>query len=188
MRAYALGLAAALMLVPAVSQADGDAAPAGPAGSWAEAEGLGGEVRFGVSAAKPAMAMALTLGYAGRGFEVAAFAEFNPYLSLEVLDIRPGSLNVGALVEMRRRVNRKLVLRHGLRVGGSVLLMDSWGYPAGSPGLVLGLRLVGLEITLGVHTQLRVDLLDLVLVAHRLAPLPFPYPQHRLGIAFVHRF
>jgi len=158
------------------------------AGEQAAAEGFGGEVRLGFSVNKPAWSAAVAAGYAGRGGEVYLFGEINPYVSVDDGRMDPGSVNIGVGAEARWRVTEALVFRHGLRFGASVLLFDSWGYDAGTGGLVGGLRLLGLEMALKERLFLRVDLLDFTLVLHKVAPMPFPYPQHRFTVALATRF
>ena len=164
------------------------AAGAARAGEQAAAEGFGGEVRLGLSVNKPAWSMAVAAGYAGRGGEVYLFGELNPYVSIDDGRMDPGSVNFGVGAEARWRATETLVFRHGLRLGASVLLFDSWGYEAGTGGLVGGLRLLGLEMALKERLSLRVDLLDFTLVLHKVAPVPFPYPQHRFTVALATRF
>ena len=72
-------------------------------------------------------------------------------------------------------------LREG-RVGMSLLAFESVGYPSGSSGLLLGIRLAGIDHKLSEKLLLRVDLCDLSIAMYRLgSPLPLYHPEHRLG-------
>lgn len=108
--------------------------------------------------------------------------EFNPWISFTTPRIAPGALNVyGSAILTWTRIGQ-VELHSVAQAGLSVLLFDLVAAEVGSPGVFLGLSVLGISIPVRKRLFLMVDPGTLVLTAPQLRGVPLMYPQHRLTI------
>jgi hypothetical protein len=109
--------------------------------------------------------------------------EWNPWASLKTWRLRGGVLNVYATGVWRSPVSTSLALRVTGHAGISTMLFDTYGAPSGSVGPLLGLSLLGLEVTLGSNLVLVLEPADVVVTVPHLTGIPYIRRQYRATVA-----
>jgi hypothetical protein len=110
-------------------------------------------------------------------------AEWNPYLSVGETHVRSGAIDVYAsLIARFQLAYEPINLRSSVSLGGSVLLFDLVGAPAGSIGPYFGVSVLGLEIKLGRGFYLTVDPDSIAIPIPHVTGIPFVYYQYRFQI------
>lgn len=150
-------------------------APLGPAATF----------RFGAGIFDPAFAVRAGFGWLWERGQIGLEVELNPFFTLERVAVTPGSFNAAVTGGLRLRMNEAVTMRFEAGLGVAVLLFDAYGYPAGTPGVYVGARALGLDLDFGHRVLLGIDLVDLSLVAYRLADMPFIYPQWRVSVSIT---
>jgi hypothetical protein len=118
-----------------------------------------------------------------RRWMLGADAEWNPYLAVGETHVRSGSIDVYAsLIARFQLAYEPINLRSSVSLGGSVLLFDLVGAPAGSIGPYFGISLLGLEIKLGRGFYLTVDPDSIAIPIPHVTGIPFIYYQYRFQI------
>lgn len=144
-----------------------------------------GAARVGFSLWRGAMEIDLQAGWAFSKVTVGVALEHNPFIDISRPAMEAGAFGFGAFVGLRWPLTEKIGLRFEGVVGGSVLLFDTFGYDAGDVGLWLGARVMGLDVELGGHAALTVDVVDVSLPMYHLSTMPFIYPQWRWSVGVV---
>jgi hypothetical protein len=122
-----------------------------------------------------------------RTWMVGLDAEWNPYLSVGETHVRSGTIDAYAsLIGRFQLAYEPINLRSSVSLGGSMLLFDLVGAPAGSIGPYFGISLLGLEIKLGHGFYLTVDPDSIAIPIPHVTGIPFIYYQYRfqVGIEF----
>jgi hypothetical protein len=148
-------------------------APLGPAATF----------RLGAGVLKPAFGVRAGFDWLWERGQLGLEVELNPYFTLERVDVVLGSFNAAVTGGLRFRMNQGVTLRFEAGLGVSVLLFEAYGYPPGTPGVYLGARALGLDLDFGRRVLVGIDLVDLSLVAFRIADMPYLYPQWRVSVS-----
>jgi hypothetical protein len=122
-----------------------------------------------------------------RHWMVGLDAEWNPYLAVGVSQVRSGTIDAYAsLIGRFQLAYEPINLRSSVSLGGSMLLFDLVGAPAGSIGPYFGISFLGLEIKLGHGFYLTVDPDSIAIPIPHVTGIPFVYYQYRfqIGIEF----
>jgi MYXO-CTERM domain-containing protein len=146
------------------------------------APGYHTEVRASMSVQNPAYAVGLAGAWAWTRFEAGAFAELNPWYSYDAQRMSMGATNVGIFAHYLQPLGSPdVLLRAGLGGGVSVLNEEMIGSDAGTSGIFLNLRLLGLAWQFERDIALTVDGFDLALAAPQTVGWPVLVAQHRLS-------
>lgn len=122
-----------------------------------------------------------------RHWMVGLDAEWNPYLAVGETHVRSGTIDAYAsLIGRFQLAYEPINLRSSVSLGGSMLLFDLVGAPAGSIGPYFGISFLGLEIKLGHGFYLTVDPDSIAIPIPHVTGIPFVYYQYRfqIGIEF----
>ncbi len=113
--------------------------------------------------------------------------EHNPFVDISRPAISAGAFGFGGFVSFRWQLTRGIGLRFEGIAGGSVLLFSTYGYVRGDVGLWLAARIMGLDVRVGKHAVVGIDVVDVSLPAFHLDSMPFIYPQWRwsISVAFM---
>jgi hypothetical protein len=108
--------------------------------------------------------------------------EWNPWASLALRRLRPGTLNTYGTAIFRPFTTRSLALRTTAQAGTALLLFDLYGAPSGSVGPYLGLSLVGLEIELSRRIRLVLDPAHVAVAVPQVRGIPLSHRQYRATV------
>lgn len=141
-------------------------------------------IGFGASYDRSALVGRIGGRYAlSRMWMLGLDAEWNPYLSVGQSNFRAGGLDVYAsLIARFQLAYEPINLRSSASLGGSMLLFDLVGAPAGSIGPYLGISLLGLEFKLGKGFYLTVDPDSIAVPVPHVTGIPFVYYQYRFQV------
>lgn len=134
----------------------------------------------------PGVGWGVRLGVGGReGWGAFLKVEQSVWVPTQNWVSFPGVLNAGLGVEHRFAGG---LIRSSLAVGTSTLLFDTGLDPAGSTGMFLDLRPLGLRWSPAPHVVIGLDPLSLVISAPVLTGLPLVRIQHRTTLSTEVRF
>ena len=110
-------------------------------------------------------------------------AEYNPWLSVQKVELRSGSTNLYASGVLRfplrfQRVN----LRSTLQLGVTRTNFPLYGVPEGSVGPYVGFNLLGVDYELTRAVLLIINPAHIAIPIPRTSGVPFAYPQYRVTI------
>lgn len=137
---------------------------------------------------KPGFAGGLGLRYQfSHPWMVGFDAEWNPWLAITPGKLRAGTVN--AYITMIRRFHLRdeaVNIRSGVALGGSYMLFDLVGAPAGSFGPYFGLSLLGVEWKVARGFYLTFDPTYIAFPIPHITGVPFGYLQYRalVGLEF----
>lgn len=118
-----------------------------------------------------------------RMWMVGLDAEWNPYLGIGQSNLRSGGLDVYAsLIARFQLAYEPINLRSSVSLGGSMLLFDLVGAPAGSFGPYFGISPLGLEVKMGKGFYFTVDPDSIAIPVPHVTGIPFVYYQYRFQI------
>jgi hypothetical protein len=161
---------ASVVLAPTTARAD-------DAGRGWHAEG-----RVSLSVDNPAYAFGGAILYGWTRADVGAFAELNPWYSIERHKMNLGATNFGFLAHYLHPIRPDMRLRFGAGLGFSVLNSDQLGVDAGKVGLFANFRLMGLVWQFAPSAALTIDPLDVALPAPELTGWPILWTQYRASV------
>ena len=149
-------------------------------------KGLFASIRAGFSAWRPSLEFQAAAGWSFGAVGLGVVFEDSPWMSFSRPGIDAGALHFGLLLQYRRQLTPKAGLRFELMAGGSALLFTTYGYHAGTVGMWLGARVMGLDVRLGKRFALTIDVVDLSLPIFHPDTMPLIYPAWRwsIGLAF----
>ncbi|HSP77663.1 MAG TPA: hypothetical protein VLQ93_03995 [Myxococcaceae bacterium] len=186
-----VALAGALAVVPGSARAEEspEAGETGPVAAVAPvgkepgfSTGYHTEVRASISLLNPGMALGVTGKWVWKRAEVGVFAELNPWPSLERRRLSLGATNVGVQAHFLQPLSPTVRWRAGLGLGLSFLNEEMIGSNAGTRGVFLDVKLLGLVWNFSEDVALTVDGFDLALAAPQLVGWPVLYAQHRFSV------
>ena len=139
-----------------------------------------------MSVQNPAYAVGAAAAWAWSRAEIGAFAELNPWYSVERATMNMGATNLGGFAHYLHPLSHTVDLRAGLGLGVSVLNTDLIGSKAGTTGVFMNLRLLGVVFRGAGDWAFTVDGFDLAIAAPQMVGWPVLYAQHRvsLGLQF----
>jgi hypothetical protein len=166
----------AVPLLVAFASTDARADEEKPAKKWHV------EARASMSVQNPAYALGVWGSWQFKRAQVGAFAELNPWYSVEKRQQVLGSTNVGVFAHYLHPIRPDFHYRLGLALGPSILNQELYGTNAGNMGIYMNLRLLGFVWQLSEGAALTVDGFDLALPAPQLTGWPVLYAQHRVSV------
>jgi MYXO-CTERM domain-containing protein len=109
--------------------------------------------------------------------------EWNPWITLNGYRVGSGAFNLyGTAILRFPLAYQNFNLRATANLGGSLLLMNLYGAPAGSLGIFAGVSPAGLEWKVSRTFFLIVNPLSIALPVPQLRGVPLTYPQYRFNI------
>ena len=186
-RQSAAGLVVLLALIVVCATATAQTTPAEDAPDApvvGDHTGYHTELRASMSVQNAGYAVGAAALWSWPRFEVGAFAELNPWYSVERGRMSLGALNYGALFHYLQPLGSPdIKMRIGLGAGLSTLAEEAIGAEAGTTGPYLNLRLLGIMWYFDSGVALAVDGFDLALAAPQLIGWPILYAQHRISFS-----
>ena len=142
-------------------------------------------VYAGLGAAYDRGALAGTLGLrwdVARRVTLGLHGEYNPWYSLDTVELDPGTFNAFGTVVYRWIDLDELALHTTVHGGASVLLFDLVEAPSGSVGPYVGVSLLG--VTLRPHERLRfvIESAEVTMPVTNVTGTPFYYRQYRFAV------
>jgi len=147
-----------------------------------------GRATFGASYDKPALVGGLGMRYQlSRPFMIGFDVEWNPWIVFVPEHVRGGAASAYfSLIRRFQMKNEALNLRSSVALGGSMLLIDLVGAPAGSVGPFFGISFLGIEWKLYRGIYLCVDPTYIAFPVPHVTGAPLGYYQYRFqfGLEF----
>jgi hypothetical protein len=182
--AFALG-AIALYAGPARAlEKDSLATDADRRAATSERSPFGVEIKTGASLTHGAFAVSLGGRYrVSSRFLAGVDAEYNPWFSLSVGNVRSGTTNFYASGILRFPMHsEKIALRATLELGIARMNFPLVGVPEGSVGPFIGFNLLGIDYALSRTLSLVLNPAHIAIPMPQLAEVPFAYMQYRITI------
>ncbi|MFI5299409.1 MAG: hypothetical protein ACHREM_15055, partial [Polyangiales bacterium] len=116
-------------------------------------------------------------------WRVGLDVEWNPWITVQTTEIRPGALNVfGTLSRIYQLPGEQFDLHTNVSLGGSRTLFDLYGVPSGTTGPFLALDLLGAEFRLGRSVHFLFEPAHIAIPVPQLSGAPFGYLQYRIQL------